>query len=196
MKITVVDARPEPYAAAPTLLFRLRLQVDTPVQAVLLRCLIKIEPRQRAYSSREQERLLELFGVPSRWAQTQKPVLWLNTSQVVPAIDGELEVDLPVSCTYDFEVASAKYFRALDEGDIPLSFLFSGTMFGREVVPIAWDTEARFALPVETWSALMEAYFPGAAWVRLGREAFDLLARYKSEHALLSLDEAVRRLIA
>ena len=36
---------------------------------------------------------------------------------------------MPVVCTYDFEVVSVKYFSALGDGDIPLTFLFSGTIF-------------------------------------------------------------------
>ena len=37
-----------------------------------------------------------------------------------PASPASTEVDLPVTCTYDFEVAAAKYLHALDDGEIPL----------------------------------------------------------------------------
>ena len=36
---------------------------------------------------------------------------------------------LPVPLTYDFEVATAKYFHGLEDGEIPLLLLFSGTIF-------------------------------------------------------------------
>ena len=41
----------------------------------------------------------------------------------------------------------------------------------------------------------MEQHFPGSAWLRLGRDTFDALYRYRSGNALLSWDEAVRRLL-
>jgi hypothetical protein len=34
---------------------------------------------------------------------------------------------MPVTCTYDLEVVAAKYFYALEDGEVPLEFLFSGT---------------------------------------------------------------------
>ena len=39
------------------------------------------------------------------------------------------EIDLQVPCTYDLEVASARYLQGLDDGTIPLLLLFSGTVF-------------------------------------------------------------------
>jgi len=56
-----------------------------------------------------------------------KSVTWAQVSTVVPAFDREVDVDLPIPCTYDFEVAAAKYLHAVREGDIPLRLLFSGT---------------------------------------------------------------------
>ena len=46
----------------------------------------------------------------------------------------------------DFEVAAAKYFHALRDGEIPLLLLFSGTVFyrgddGMLVDQIPWDRE-------------------------------------------------------
>ncbi len=43
--------------------------------------------------------------------------------------DATTEVDLPITCTYDFEVAAAKYLHGLDGGEIPILLLFSGTIF-------------------------------------------------------------------
>ena len=48
-----------------------------------------------------------------------------------PGFTGQHRVELPVPCTYDFEVAAAKYLHALDDGEIPLLFLFSGTVFAK-----------------------------------------------------------------
>jgi hypothetical protein len=119
---------------------------------------------------------------------------------MVPGFESRTEVDLPLGCTYDFEVASAKYFHALDEGEVPLVFLFSGTVFTRgetgfSVEPVPWHKEAAYRLPVRVWRDLMDRYFPGSAWIRLGRESFDALHRFKGERALPTWDEAIDALL-
>jgi hypothetical protein len=72
---------------------------------------------------------------------------------------------------YDVEVAGAKYFQALGDGEVPLTFLFSGTVFTRGssefgVEQIPWHHEAGYRLPVAVWRDLMAAHFPGQAWLR------------------------------
>ena len=47
------------------------------------------------------------------------------------------EVDVPVSCSYDLEVASARYLQGLDDGTIPLLMLFSGENTGKLVLQVA-----------------------------------------------------------
>lgn len=133
LSFTVLGARAEPYAAGPTLVFRLQITETSGerIHAIALRCQIQIEPRRRRYSPTEEERLLELFGEPQRWGDTLRTVLWTHASLMVPGFRESAEVDLPVTCTYDFEVAGAKYFHALDDGEIPLLLLFSGTVFAK-----------------------------------------------------------------
>src|SRR5262245_66547252 len=94
-----------------------------------LRCQIRIEPNRRRYSDAEAERLLDLFGERSRWGETLKPMQFAELSVMVPGFNGGTEVDLAVPCTYDFEVASAKYLHGVEEGAVPLLLLFSGTVF-------------------------------------------------------------------
>ena len=69
---------------------------------------------------------------------------------MVQGFTGATEVDLPLPCTYDFEVAAAKYLHALRDGDVPLLLLFSGTVFTRgatgfAVEQVPWDCEAATA---------------------------------------------------
>ena len=198
----VLGARAEPYAAVPTLMFRLRITESTGerIHAIALRCQIQIEPRQRHYTAAEEERLLELFGEPPRWGETLKTILWTHASLMVPGFQESREVDLPVACTYDFEVAAAKYFHALDEGEIPLLLLFSGTVFTRgqngfSVEQIPWEKEAPFRLPVAVWRELMDRYFPGSAWLRLRRETFDALHQFRGRRALPTWDDAIEALL-
>jgi hypothetical protein len=48
---------------------------------------------------------------------------------------------------------------------------------------------------VSVWREAMDRHFPGAAWLRLGRPAFDGLRAYKAEHGLHTLEDAVQRLL-
>jgi hypothetical protein len=198
----VLEARAEPYAAVPTLMFRLRITegTDERIHAIALRCQIQIEPRQRHYGAAEEERLFELFGAPPRWGETLRTLLWTHATLMVQGFTGSREVELPVPCTYDFEVTAAKYFHALDDGEIPLLLLFSGTVFTRgqtgfSVEPVPWEKEAPFRLPVRVWRELMDQYFPGGAWIRLRRESFDALHRFKGQRALATWDDAVEALL-
>jgi hypothetical protein len=204
LSFQVAGARAEPYAAVPTLVFALRIEetTGTPIQAIALRCQIQIEPNRRAHSGEEQSRLLEMFGKPGRWADTVKPLLWTHATLMVNSFTGATTVDLPMTCTYDFEVTAAKYFAALDDGEIPLLLLFSGTVFttggssGFMVERVPWEKEAAFRLPVRLWREVMDRYFPGSAWIRLRRESLDALQRFKAEHALPTWDDALAALLA
>lgn len=203
LNFSITGARAEKHSAVPVLTFRLRIQdgVGVPVHAILLRVQIRIQPKRRAYTAAEQERLADLFGTPDRWRETLQPVLWTHASLLAPAFAGEVEIDLPVSCTYDLEVASAKYLDALDDGEIGLTFLFSGTVFsksenGFRVEQIPWEKEAAFRLPVRTWRELMESHFPGSGWIRLRRESLDALRRIKAREALYTWDDVIASLVS
>ena len=145
------------HAAAPLLMFKLRItdaEASTPIHSLSLRCQIRIEPTRRRYEPLEQEKMVDLFGEPARWGQTLRSMLWAHTTAVVPPFIGSTVVDLPVPCTFDFNVAAAKYFHGLDSGEVPLCFLFSGTIFysgeedgGLQVAQIPWEKEANFRLP-------------------------------------------------
>ena len=198
----IVGARPEPYAASPTLAFRVRVEDATarPIQSIGLHCQIRIEPQLRRYSPQEESRLLELFGETPRWGDTLKPFFWSNVSTVVRGFSGNTETDLAVPCTYDLEVAAAKYLHALDDGEIPLSFLFSGTIFaqgeqGLEASQVSWSRDAAYRLPARVWRDVMNLYFPNSGWLRLRRETLDALGRVKAQRAIASWDEVVETLL-
>ena len=194
-----------PFAAAPLLAFKLRV-LNTPadeiVHTVALRAQIQIEPTRRHYSPEEQEQLLDLFGGPDRWGQTLRTMLWTHASLVVPQFAQQTLVDLSVACSFDFNVGATKYFYGLEEGDVPLTFLFSGTAFYQDesgalqVAPIPWDREARFRLTVRTWRQLMETYYPNSAWLTLRKDVFDRLYQYKVRCGIPTWEQALERLLA
>jgi hypothetical protein len=192
------------YTATPALSFALTITESTGarVHAIALRCQIRIEPHRRRYSADEARRLHDLFGDTDRWADTVKPIQLAMVSTMVPAFSALTEVDLQVPCTYDLEVASARYLQGLDDGTVPLLLLFSGTVFlatgdgGFSVELVPWSSEASFRLPVSVWHEVVELHFPGSAWLRCGRETLDALSAYKAEHALPTWDATLSALLA
>jgi hypothetical protein len=202
LAFAVLGARAEPHAAAPQLALRVLVEESSGVDvyAIALRAQIMIEPQRRRYDAAEAELLVDLFGSPERYGETLRPLLWTHASQMVLAFRGSTEIELPVACSYDFEVAAHKYLSALGQGEIPLNLLFSGTVIERGKTDVAsgfvpWSCEAQFRLPVALWRATMDAHFPNAAWVRVTRDTFDELARYKSAQQCPTWDAAVMHLI-
>jgi hypothetical protein len=191
------------FATVPSLLFKLRIENlgEEPIRSVALNTQVRIAATQRHYDAAEQERLLEVFGETHRWGSTLRSLLWTHTILQVPPFSERTIVDMPVPCTYDFEVIAAKYFYALEDGEVPLEFLFSGTVFyageeGRlQVARISWEKEAQFRLPVRVWKETMEHYFPNSAWIRLRRDAFDQLYDYKVRRGLPTWEAAVEALL-
>jgi len=197
-----VGARAERWAVAPTLTFLLKVAetAGESVHGIALRCQIRIEPVKRRYSDAEGERLADLFGERARWGDTMKPLQLAFAAQMVPSFSGSIEIDLPVPFTYDFEVATSKYFHALEDGDIPLLLLFSGTVFvksdeGFRVEQVPWHKEAAFRLPVATWREMMDTHYPNSAWVRVRRDTLDALSRFQSERGLSNWDDVINALI-
>ncbi|MBF6225482.1 hypothetical protein IU470_10230 [Nocardia abscessus] len=198
----VLEMKPEPYAVAPILSARVGIAAlaEEPVHAIALRAQVRIEPFRRGYSDEEGAGLADLFGPRERWHETQRSFLWMHCATMVPGFTGGAEVDLPMPCTYDFEVTGSKYLHALREGVVPLLFLFSGTVFirgssGFAVQQIPWDREDKFDMPVSVWQDLVAAHFPNSGWVRLHNDTLRALAAYKSGHGLLGFDDAVTRLL-
>jgi hypothetical protein len=203
LAFAVVDIRPEPYAAAPQLTARLRVTESTgaAIHAIALRCQVRILPQRRGYGQEEEPGLLDLFGERGRWPTTLKSFLWLQCSTLVQGFTGSTEADLALPCTFDFDVAAAKYLHALRDGHIPLELLFSGTVFtkgqsGFGVEQVPWDLETSYRLPVAAWHRLMDQYFPNAGWIRLDRDVLAALSRYKSARGLTSWESTVESLLA
>jgi Family of unknown function (DUF6084) len=197
------EAHAARYAATPTLSFTLNVTESTGVRvhAIALRCQIRIEPHRRRYSADEARRLNDLFGDTSRWAETVKPIQLATVSTTVPGFTSATEVELQVQCTYDLEVASARYLQGLDDGTIPLLLLFSGTVFiahgeSMRVELIPWSCEASYRMPVRVWQDVVDEHFPGSAWLRCTRDTLDALAAFKAARALPTWDATLAALLA
>jgi hypothetical protein len=125
-----VGARADRFAVVPSMILTLRISETSGqrVEAIALRCQIRIEPARRRYSDAEAERLGDLFGETQRWAETLKPVQFTTVALMVPGFTGSTEVDLPIPLTYDMEIGATRYFAGLEDGEVPLLLLFSGTV--------------------------------------------------------------------
>jgi hypothetical protein len=191
------------HAAVPTLRFALRVSAPAgqAIRSVLLDTQIQIAARRRRYDAAAEERLFELFGAPAGWGATLRTLPWTRFTTVVPPFTGSTLVDLAVPCSYDLHVAASRYFDALDGGDVPLEFLFSGTVFAAgpggmlQATRISWESDAEYRLPVTVWKEAMDAYFGGTAWLRVRKDVFDRLAAYKSRRALASWEDALDSLL-
>jgi hypothetical protein len=191
------------HAVVPTLAFRLHVDAGgRDVRSLALNVQIRIDAPRRRYAPEERERLFELFGLPRDWGRTLRSLRWTTVSLTVPPFVGETTVELPVPCTYDFDVVATKYLHALDGGEVPLEMLFSGTVFyagpggALRIAHVPWDREAEFRMPVRLWKDVMDRYFPGTAWLRVGTTAFDRLNAYRVRMALPTWDAALEALLA
>jgi hypothetical protein len=196
-------ARADKYAVVPSMFVTLRISETTGerVEAIALRCQFRIEPARRRYSDAEAERLTDLFGETQRWADTLKPVQFTNVSVMVPGFTGSTEIDIPVPLTYDMEIGATRYFAGLDDGEVPLLLLFSGTVFGTangrmSVSQVPWSKEASYRLPVSIWREAIDAHFPNSAWIKLSTATFDELLRFKTAKGLVTWEATIQQLLA
>jgi hypothetical protein len=200
----VESAESDRYAASPLLIFKLRIdnaRAAEQVQTITLRCQIQIDGTRRRYRPQEQARLHDLFGEPDRWEETLRPMLWTHTSAIVKPFTVTALVDLPVPCTFDFNIAATKYFAGLDDGVVPLLLQFSGTVFYAaeggplQVAQIPWSKESRYHLPIAVWQEMMEQYYPNSAWLCLRRDVFERLYQYKVERGLPTWERVIEDLL-
>ena len=203
MEFSVLDVVAEPYTVVPQLTARLRIEdsVGERIHAIVLRCQVRIEPQRRNYDATERDGLRGLFGERERWSDTLRPFLWMQCNTTVQGFSGATEIDLPLPCTYDFDVIGSRYLHALGDGTVPLTLLFSGTVFtkgsnGFGVRQVPWDCEARYQLPVAVWRQMIASHFPNSGWIRLDQDVLDEIADFRARRGLISWDETVRMLLA
>jgi hypothetical protein len=205
LNFRIESVEPAPFAVAPLLSFRVAVANDNPdeqIYSVALRAQVQLEVTRRRYSAQEQERLFDLFGAPERWGQTLRNMLWANAAATVAPFTGSTTVEVQVPCTFDFNIAATKYFHGVENGEIPLCFLFSGMAFydrgdgATQVSPVSWSKEARFSLPAATWRDMMDTYYPNTAWLCLRRDVFERLYEYKTRNSIPTWEAALERILS
>ncbi|MGH2749552.1 MAG: DUF6084 family protein [Actinomycetota bacterium] len=199
----ILEASPPRFSATPLLNFSARVTEPQgrEVYTIALTCQVNIEPARRRYDAEARAALVDLFGEPERWGATTRSFMWSKVDVLVPSFRGEQTFDIPVACSFDSELAAVKYFYALSEGVVPMTFLFSGTIFYRgdggelRVQPVPWSCDARFALPIEVWRQTIDKFYPNRAWVGVQRETLEMLQRFQRRRGLPSLDASVAELV-
>ncbi|MFJ3144600.1 DUF6084 family protein [Streptomyces halstedii] len=203
LAFSVLDVVAEPYTAAPQLTARLRIEerAGRRIHAIALHCQVRIEPQRRPYDAIERDGLHALFGERERWSDTLRPFQWMQCDTTVQGFTGATEFDLPLPCTYDFDVVGSRYLHALRDGGVPLTLMFSGTVFTRGqagfgVQRVPWDREARHELPVAVWRQMMAYHFPNTGWIRLDHDVLARFADFRAKRGLTSWEETVDALLA
>jgi Family of unknown function (DUF6084) len=198
-----IAAQADRYAVMPSISLTLRISETSGqrIDAIALRCQIRIEPSRRRYTAGEEERLKDLFGETTQWADSLKPMQFTNISTMVTGFTGSTEVPLPVTFSYDLEIGSGRYFASLESGEIPLLLLFSGTIFsvvdGKfQVQQVPWSKEATYRLPVSVWQEAVDVHFPNSGWITMSRQTLGELQQFKTRRALPTWDATVSALLA
>jgi hypothetical protein len=191
------------FAATPTMLFSATV-TDTSgvdIQSISLSVQVMIEPAKRGYDPATRERLAELFGPPASWAPATSGMPWGRVAAAVPSFSGATMFGIEVPCTYDLEVASAKYFYAVADGEVPLGFHFNGNVFfygaraQLTVVPVSWSATAHYKMPVAAWRAMIAEHYPGGGWIRVDSATLAALNERRAARGLPSFDAAVSELL-
>jgi hypothetical protein len=192
----ILGAAHEPFAAQPTLRFELGVSEPSgrDIYAISLTAQINFDPARREYDKETREELFELFGAPERWPSTTRSFLWTHSSTVVHSFNGAITFGLEVPCTADLEVVASRYVNALPDGDVPLTFHFTGRILYQgpqrqvQVVHLPWSTSASYKLPVSVWKAMIKHHHGESGFALLHNDTIDLLLKYKRARGLHSLD--------
>jgi Family of unknown function (DUF6084) len=189
-------------AATPQLSFKVRVtnSEPEPVHSIALRVQVQIEPARRRYTAVEQEHLKELFGEPERWSKSVHPLLWTNANVNVSGFTGTTIIEVPVPCTFDFNIGITKYIYGLENGELPVTLLFSGTVFyaghaGMQIAQIPWERDASYKMPIAVWKQMMDSYYPNIAWLCLRRDVFDRIADYKARYSIATWEQTLERML-
>lgn len=203
LSFQVESADALPNAASPQIVFKVRVanSGEEAIHSMALRVQVQIEPTRRRYTDAEHENLKELFGEPERWSKTLHSLLWTNANINAPGFTDNSVIEVPVPCTFDFNVAMTKYIYGLEDGEVPVTLLFSGTVFyargaGLQIAQIPWDKEARYRLPVQVWKEMMDAYYPNTAWICLRRDVFEKLNQFRSRNGLSSWEQTIEQMLS
>ncbi len=204
LDFSILGVEAATHGVTPLLHFKLGIKNTPPeetIQSVILQAQIQIQAPGRSYSETEKPKLIDLFGTPDQWGTTLRARLWTLSNTTVRTFTASTEAILAVPCSFDLNVAGTKYFYALEGGEVPLLFLFSGTIFYAasdghlQVQQISWNKECTFRMAVSTWQKMMDEHYPNTGFISLQRDVFDRLHEYKQGAGVASWEGAIDKLL-
>ncbi len=202
-EFTVLGVSVRRHAALPALDFDVHVTEPTGrhVYVIALSAQIMIEPARRQYDQQQRGRLFELFGPPERWATTTRSLVLHRADVLVPEFSGSTTFRVSVPCTFDLEIAAAKYFDTIADGEVPLAFNFNGTIHYRDddgrlqVSLVPWSCSAAYRFPAEVWREAAEEHFPSARWIAIHEDTLRALLADKARRGAPTMDAAVAGLL-
>jgi len=203
VKLEILGAAHEPFAAQPTLRFEMSVYepTDRPIYAISIKAQINFDPARREYDAATREDLIELFGIPERWPSTTRSFLWCHASTVVHSFTGATTFGLEVPCTSDLEVTAARYVSALPDGEVPITMHFTGRVLYQgpqrqvQAVHLPWSTSASYRMPVDVWRKMMKNHHGESGFVLLHVDTLAALKKHKRVNGLHSFDAVVLDLL-
>jgi hypothetical protein len=204
LKFEIISSEVKQYAIVPTLSFKLQISNETEneeVYAAALKCQVMIEAIKRTYNEEAKDKLHELFGEPFRWDETLRSFFWTIINVPVPRFTGKTIVEIAIPCSEDQALAAGKYFYSVSDGNVPLAFLFSGTLFysdadgNLQVTLVPWEKEALCKMPARLWQEMMDIHFPNTRWIKMHKDIYDRLVRYKALSAFPTLETCLESLL-
>ena len=204
LKFEIISSEVKQFAISPTLSFKLQITnaiENEEVYAAALKCQVMVEAIKRTYNENAKDKLHELFGEPFRWDETLKSFFWTIINIPVPRFTGKTAVEITIPCSEDQAIAAGKYFYAVSDGDVSLAFLFSGTLFYKDaqgnlqISLVPWEKEAFCKMPASLWQNMMDIYFPNCRWLRVPKETYDKLVRFKAQSAYPTLEAALESIL-
>jgi hypothetical protein len=203
-ELSVETVRPDPAAITPTLVFSVRVRdsSEREVYAMALTTRILLDPAGRGYREDAREALADLFGLREQFAGAIQSLVWAEVDTLVHAFAGETVFGVRVPCTYDLDVAAAKYLASLPDGVVALDLHFSGSVFyrgeggGLQIVRVPWSCTARHRMPVATWREAVDALYANEGWIRLRRDTLARLREARAARGAPSFDALLDELLA
>ena len=198
-EFAVRGVMPDPQGAVPVLRFQLGVTDASgrPVYTIALSAQIQIDADRRSYSPDTRERLVDLLGSGERIPETAGALQLGRVDVLVPSFTGEGSFDLALPCSADLELATTRYLSALQDGAVPLTFNFAGTIFYSgehdrlQLTQVPWSCTARYRVLASTWRDLIRSRHAAAGFVRLQPETLELLRARRAALGLPTLDAAI-----
>lgn len=205
LKFEIISSGVKEFAAVPTLVFKMQITNEIEneeVYAVALKGQVMIEAIKRTYNEETKDRLHELFGEPFRWDETLRSFFWIMVNVPVPRFIGKTVVEILIPCSEDQALAAGKYFYAVSSnGFVPLAFLFSGTLFYKDadgklqITLVPWEKEAFCKMQANLWQEMMDTHFPNSRWMRVRKDIYDRLVKYKAQSTFPTLENCLEAIL-